>query len=162
MTGFIRRLWIIRGNKFCISVYSSAIFNHPNMSRLVQITNARLTIGNQLVSRSLWFDREAGVFVPPPDPASAASAIDLQGRIVAPGFLDLQINGAYGFDFSEDSSVDADGLSWADRYREVRQKLITTGTTSFLPTMTSQLPDRYHEVSMSHANPYDIASSMSQ
>ena len=123
-----------------------------NMSTVVKITNARLAIGDQLVSQTLWFDHAAGVFVDPPNPASPVSTIDFGNRIVAPGFLDLQINGAYGFDFSEDTSVIVNGQSWADRYREVRQKLITTGTTSFLPSMTSQLPERYHQVGTDHTN----------
>jgi N-acetylglucosamine-6-phosphate deacetylase len=117
------------------------------MSHLIHLTNARLAHGDQLVPEDLWFDPQAGVFVPPPNPAPPASAIDLQDRIVAPGFLDLQINGAYGFDFSDDIAGNHAGLSYSERYRDVRRKLITTGTTSFLPTMTSQLPERYHQVS---------------
>lgn len=116
------------------------------MTKLIQIINARLVDGDQLVSRSLWFDSETGVFVSPPSPAPPASVIDLQNRTVSPGFLDLQINGAYGFDFSEDS---ADVESYNERFRDVRRKLIATGTTSFLPTMTSQFPERYHQVSIS-------------
>ncbi|KAJ5153516.1 carbohydrate esterase family 9 protein [Penicillium canariense] len=115
------------------------------MTHLVHLTNARLATGDRLVSGDLWCDPEAGVFVPPPNPASPASAIDLQNRIVAPGFLDLQINGAYGFDFSEDPAGEHAGISYTERYGDVRRKLIATGTTSFLPTMTSQLPDRYHQ-----------------
>jgi N-acetylglucosamine-6-phosphate deacetylase len=120
------------------------------MSDLVHLTNARLAHGDQLISGDLWLDPKIGVFLPPPNPAPSTSAIDLQDRIVAPGFLDLQINGAYGFDFSEDSASNHNGLSYTERYRDVRRKLITTGTTSFLPTMTSQLPERYHEVSFSY------------
>lgn len=119
------------------------------MAHLVQITNGRLADGDQLISKSLWFDPEAGVFVSPPNPAPPAQVIDLQNRIVSPGFLDLQINGAYGFDFSEEIAGDVKG--YTDRFRHVRRKLITTGTTSFLPTMTSQLPERYHQVSIGFA-----------
>lgn len=116
------------------------------MTKLIQITKARLVEGDQLVSKPLWFDSETGVFVSPPSPAPPAAVIDLQNRIVSPGFLDLQINGAYGFDFSEDSAnVDR----YNERFRDVRRKLIATGTTSFLPTMTSQFPERYHQVSIS-------------
>lgn len=115
------------------------------MSHLIQVNNARLVEGDGLVSKSLCFDSKAGVFVSSPNPAPS-STIDLQGRIVAPGFLDLQINGAYGFDFSED--IAGDTASYNSRFRETRRKLITTGTTSFLPTMTSQRPERYHQVSL--------------
>lgn len=116
------------------------------MSNLVHLINARLAHGDQLISGDLWFDPKAGVFVPPPNPAPPASAIDLQDGIVAPGFLDLQINGAYGFDFSDDIAGNYAGMSYTERYKDVRRKLITTGSTSFLPTMTSQLPERYHQV----------------
>ena len=116
------------------------------MSNLVHLINARLAHGDQLICGDLWFDPEAGVFIPPPNPAPSATVVDLQDRIVASGFLDLQINGAYGFDFSNDIAGDYAGLSYTERYRDVRRKLITTGTTSFLPTMTSQLPERYHQV----------------
>lgn len=115
------------------------------MTKLIQIINARLVEDDQLVAKSLWFDSETGLFVCPPSPALPASVIDLQNRIVSPGFLDLQINGAYGFDFSEDN---ADVEGYKDRFRDVRRKLIATGTTSFLPTMTSQFPERYHQVSI--------------
>lgn len=115
------------------------------MTKLIQIINARLVEDDKLVSESLWFDSETGLFVSPPSPALPASVIDLQNRIVSPGFLDLQINGAYGFDFSEDST-DVDG--YKDRFLDARRKLIATGTTSFLPTMTSQFPERYHQVSI--------------
>lgn len=114
-------------------------------NNLIQIVNARLVDGDRLVSKALWFNPETGVFVSPPSPAPPASVIDLQNRIVSPGFLDLQINGAYGFDFSEDS---ADVEGYNERFRDVRRKLIATGTTSFLPTMTSQFPERYHQVSI--------------
>ena len=117
------------------------------MSCIFHLTNARLARGDQLVPGDVWFDSKAGVFIPPPDPAPPASTIDLQNRIVAPGFLDLQINGAYGFDFSEDIAVTPSGMSYTERYLDVRRKLIATGTTSFLPTMTSQLPERYRQVS---------------
>lgn len=70
------------------------------MSHIFHLTNAHLAHGDQLVFGDVWFDSKAGVFIPPPDPAPPASTIDLQNRIVASGFLDLPINGAYGFDFS--------------------------------------------------------------
>ncbi|KAJ5106070.1 carbohydrate esterase family 9 protein [Penicillium alfredii] len=71
------------------------------MAHVVQLTNTRLVDGDQLIAQSLWFDSIKGIFVSHPQHAPA-STVDCQNRIVAPGFLDLQINGAYGFDFSED------------------------------------------------------------
>ncbi len=50
-----------------------------------------------------------------------------ESRLV-PGFVDVQINGAYGHDFSED----------ADSIWEVGDRLPETGVTSFLPTIVSE------------------------
>jgi N-acetylglucosamine-6-phosphate deacetylase len=55
--------------------------------------------------------------------------IDMEGNIVSPGFIDTQINGAYGFDFSvyEDDP---------DAYRRglytVAEKIVETGVTSYV------------------------------
>lgn len=116
------------------------------MPSIIHLKNGRVAIGDQLIPKSIWVDPGTGVFISAPDPASTVTEVDLKDQIIAPGFIDLQINGAYGFDFSEDASGTQNGTSYTDRYMEVRRKLITTGTTSFLPTMTSQMPDRYHQV----------------
>jgi N-acetylglucosamine-6-phosphate deacetylase len=59
------------------------------------------------------------------------------GNIVSPGFIDIQINGAYGFDFS----VYEDG---SDAYRRglktVAEKIVETGVTSYVsPSLTGGL-----------------------
>jgi N-acetylglucosamine-6-phosphate deacetylase len=58
----------------------------------------------------------------PPD-----RTLDLEGRSVAPGFLDLQINGAFGHDFT----------SRPEAIWEVGERLPETGVTAFLPTIVS-------------------------
>jgi N-acetylglucosamine-6-phosphate deacetylase len=58
----------------------------------------------------------------PPRPADVA----LPDGILAPGFVDLQVNGYYGVEFQQ-----ADAASW----NAVARRLPETGTTSFLPTM---------------------------
>lgn len=56
-----------------------------------------------------------------------AQAIDLGGMTLIPGFIDLQINGAFGSDFTfEPESI------W-----QVGERLTRTGVTSFLPTIIS-------------------------
>lgn len=122
------------------------------MSNLIHLTHADLIDNNNLHrDSSLWLDPTTGTFISAPDPAlsssSSTTTINLQNRIVAPGFLDLQINGAYGFDFSSDiAHCAAAGVSYPDRLRDVRRRFIETGVTSFLPTMTSQFPGRYYQV----------------
>jgi N-acetylglucosamine-6-phosphate deacetylase len=58
----------------------------------------------------------------PPRPADVA----LPHGVLAPGFVDLQVNGYYGVEFQQ-----ADEASWS----AVARRLPETGTTAFLPTM---------------------------
>jgi N-acetylglucosamine-6-phosphate deacetylase len=57
-------------------------------------------------------------------------------RIIAPGFIDLQVNGGYGIDFGEEP----------ERIGEVAAWLPETGCTAFLPTIVSSFGDRYRHV----------------
>jgi N-acetylglucosamine-6-phosphate deacetylase len=57
-------------------------------------------------------------------------------RVIAPGFIDLQVNGGYGIDFGEEP----------DRIAEVAAWLPATGCTAFLPTIVSSFADRYRRV----------------
>ena len=58
------------------------------------------------------------------------NALDAGGLTVAPGFIDLQVNGGYGHDFT----VDPDTI-W-----EVAARLPETGVTAFLPTIITAAP----------------------
>ncbi len=57
----------------------------------------------------------------------AANVVDASGLIATPGWIDLQLNGGFGLDFTDDPST-----IW-----EVAAKLPALGTTSFLPTIIS-------------------------
>ncbi len=60
-----------------------------------------------------------------------AKEIDLQGKYLVPGYIDLQVNGAFGKDFTAEP----------DTMWEVAKKLPRYGVTSFLPTIiTSPFP----------------------
>jgi N-acetylglucosamine-6-phosphate deacetylase len=58
--------------------------------------------------------------------------LDATGLTVAPGFIDLQINGAYGWDFTTDPES-----IWT-----VGAQLPSTGVTSFCPTIITAPPER--------------------
>jgi N-acetylglucosamine-6-phosphate deacetylase len=59
-----------------------------------------------------------------PCPAGA-TRLDAEGLLLAPGFIDLQLNGAFGHDFTADPST-----IWA-----VAERLPQYGVTAFLPTI---------------------------
>src|SRR6188472_1914024 len=76
-------------------------------------------------------------------PANAAR-IDAEGLIVAPGLLDIQINGGFGHDFTHES-----GSIW-----EVGARLPKFGVTSFLPTVvTSGMGERESMLAVLAAGP---------
>jgi N-acetylglucosamine-6-phosphate deacetylase len=62
--------------------------------------------------------------------------IDLNEWLVAPGYIDLQINGGFGRDFSTDE----------DAVEHVAARLPTTGVTSFLATMVTSDQLSYHRM----------------
>ena len=65
----------------------------------------------------------------PPRPAD----VDLPDGLLAPGFVDLQVNGYFGVEFQT-----ADAAGWAT----VVSRLPETGTTAFLPTLITAPVDR--------------------
>ncbi|HWL43573.1 MAG TPA: N-acetylglucosamine-6-phosphate deacetylase [Ilumatobacter sp.] len=66
------------------------------------------------------------------DAPAGAEAVDARGLIVAPGFVDAQLNGGWGHDFTSDpESIDA-----------VAAELPATGVTTFLPTIVTAAPER--------------------
>jgi N-acetylglucosamine-6-phosphate deacetylase len=66
------------------------------------------------------------------DESSSAERIDCHGLLVAPGFIDLQCNGAFGTDVTTDPR----GIE------EVAAGLPRFGVTTFLPTVVSSTPQR--------------------
>ena len=65
---------------------------------------------------------------------TGVECIDAFGLTLVPGFIDLQINGAFGMDFSTDPET-----IW-----QVGERLVQFGVTSFLPTIVSAPPETIH------------------
>uniref|UniRef100_A0A3Q3FCY3 N-acetylglucosamine-6-phosphate deacetylase n=1 Tax=Labrus bergylta TaxID=56723 RepID=A0A3Q3FCY3_9LABR len=70
----------------------------------------------------------------------ADKRVDCEGSIIAPGFIDTQINGGYGIDFSQASDDVGSGVSF------VAKKILEHGVTSFCPTLVTSPPAIYHKV----------------
>lgn len=69
----------------------------------------------------------AAEFIDPGTVWSSGETFDISGRMVSPGFIETQINGAYGMDFTEEPES-----IWS-----VGQRLGEHGVTAFLPTLVS-------------------------
>jgi len=69
------------------------------------------------------------------DPPFGAKIIDAPSAIACPGFIDWQLNGGYGYDFTQNPES-----IW-----EVGSRLAETGVTSFLPTIITAPADVYEK-----------------
>ncbi|TRM69116.1 carbohydrate esterase family 9 protein [Schizophyllum amplum] len=113
---------------------------------LICFTNCLLPLEDgSIVERDLWIDERRGVIVDAQKTfflrkERPAKVIDLEGNILSPGFMDIQINGAYGFDFSV---YEGDDQVYSDGLRTVAEKIVETGVTSLLPTTITQEKSLY-------------------
>lgn len=102
---------------------------------MLAFINATLITPTQTVPDStLLVDEQTGrilaagsnLFIP-----DSAHQIDVSGRYIAPGFIDLQLNGAFGLDFTVDPHT----------IPAVAQNLPRYGVTAFLPTIITSPPE---------------------
>jgi len=119
--------------------------------RVIKFTNGYLLKNGQLVSGDLWVSSETGRIISPQSAfysshIQADKTVDLRGRILSPGFIDVQINGSHNFDFSTPDP------EFASKLRHTTQQMIKTGLTSFVPTVISTRPEAYHAV-LPHLGP---------
>src|ERR1044071_767835 len=92
---------------------------------ITKLTNCRLLRGDDLVSDDPWINSHTGKIL-----CSQAAfydgltlpdrTIDLGGRILSPGFIDCQLNGAFGFNFS---TMLPDMSQYDANLRDLNQKL---------------------------------------
>ena len=118
---------------------------------ITKFTNGNILQNGQLVAGDLWISSETGRII------SSQSAfysshlqpdqiIDLGGRTLSPGFLDVQLNGGHGFDFSiPEPDFDV-------KLAETNKRFVKSGVTSYLPTVISQEAQIYKEV-LPHLGP---------
>jgi N-acetylglucosamine-6-phosphate deacetylase len=117
-------------------------------SGVIKFTNCLLVKGNELVNEDLWVSSASGKILNGQEilyehRTAPEDIVDLGGRILSPGLIDTQLNGAYGFDFSV---IPEEGTTaYSKGVLRVNRSLVATGVTSYLPTMTSQLPEVYQK-----------------
>uniref|UniRef100_A0AAQ4NVJ7 N-acetylglucosamine-6-phosphate deacetylase n=1 Tax=Gasterosteus aculeatus aculeatus TaxID=481459 RepID=A0AAQ4NVJ7_GASAC len=110
---------------------------------ITQFVNCRILRGSRLQREDLWV-RSGSILDPEKlffdEQGYADDRVDCEGSIMAPGFIDVQINGGYGVDFSEASEDVSAGVSL------VSKKILQHGVTSFCPTLVTSPAAVYHKV----------------
>ncbi|KAJ7772116.1 carbohydrate esterase family 9 protein [Mycena maculata] len=101
-----------------------------------------------LIEKDLWIDEHHGVILDSQLTFFARRErpdriIDLGGNILSPGLIDIQINGAYGFDFSV---YDGDDEAYKQGMKSVAEKIVETGVTSLVPTIITQEKSLYPKI----------------
>ena len=108
---------------------------------ITRFTNCRILRDHELRREDLWV--RDGVIVDPQslfwEGCSAGATIDCGGRIIAPGYIDVQLNGAFGIDFSTPSDL-PHGLE------KVCKGMLSCGVTAFLPTVITSSPADYRAI----------------
>jgi N-acetylglucosamine-6-phosphate deacetylase len=98
-----------------------------------------LLVGEQLVPGSVTIDGDRIANVQ--RGADHGSSPRLEAAIVAPGLIDLQVNGGFGVEVGDDPEA----------IRLLAERLPGTGVTSFLPTIISSAADFYPRVFQAYA-----------
>jgi N-acetylglucosamine-6-phosphate deacetylase len=97
------------------------------------LINGRILTGEQIVSGQavLLADGRIEALVAAADPRCRdANRLDLDGQLLVPGFIDVQVNGGGGVLFNDDPSLESIRAIGAAHRRY--------GTTGFLPTLISE------------------------
>ncbi|XP_027468290.1 N-acetylglucosamine-6-phosphate deacetylase isoform X4 [Zalophus californianus] len=112
-------------------------------ARVLQFTNCRILRGRALLREDLWV-REGRILDPEKlffeERRVADEQRDCGGCILAPGFIDVQINGGFGVDFSQATEDVGSGVAL------VARRILSHGVTSFCPTLVTSPPEVYHKV----------------
>ncbi|KAF7287261.1 hypothetical protein GWI33_002077 [Rhynchophorus ferrugineus] len=102
-----------------------------NASKLYQFINCKILRNHRIVKEDIWV-RDGKIVNPErifyDEKISADVKIDCKGLLLAPGFIELQINGGYGYDFSFIENTEA-GIEL------VSKKLLEHGVIAYCPTV---------------------------
>ena len=112
--------------------------NQPTKRIITRYYNGRILREHVLRQEDLWVVN--GEVISPQQEAD--ENIDVDGKIIAPGFIDLQLNGAFGIDLSTEP----------EKVMDVAKQLPKYGVTAFLPTVISSKKEVYQKI-LPHLQP---------
>ncbi|ORX96368.1 Metallo-dependent hydrolase [Basidiobolus meristosporus CBS 931.73] len=118
-------------------------------ARITKIVNARAIRAGQIIVGEDFYVQE-GKFVNPKsvyleDPSQPVDVIDAKNALMSPGYIDVQVNGGLGIDFTSVRSNISQGLD------KVAKFLLKCGCTSFCPTVVSSNSEFYTETLSQYA-----------
>ncbi|KAJ2515296.1 N-acetyl-glucosamine-6-phosphate deacetylase [Coemansia sp. RSA 1939] len=108
---------------------------------ITQIHNCRVLRNHAIENDDVWF--QDGRIINPTSLYGLRNPdvrINGEGMIVAPGLIDVQLNGAFGYDFSFNCNNVEECLD------AVSRGVLLQGCTAFCPTTVSSMPETYHKV----------------
>eukprot|EP00915_Cephaloidophora_sp_WS-2016_P003194 GHVH01004313.1.p1 GENE.GHVH01004313.1~~GHVH01004313.1.p1 ORF type:complete len:419 (-),score=62.54 GHVH01004313.1:78-1334(-) len=107
-----------------------------DINTVILFFNCRILLNGSIRRSELWV--KGGKVIAPLSAQDADIYYDCLNYILSPGFLDLQINGAFGMDFLLDEDK-------ACNIKRVQKIMLSTGTTGFCPTLITAPPKLYKE-----------------
>ncbi|XP_050672692.1 N-acetylglucosamine-6-phosphate deacetylase isoform X2 [Leptidea sinapis] len=112
-------------------------------SGLTRFHNCYILRNSQIIKEDLWI--RDGVIIDPEEifyeeQVGADVTVRCDDVIIAPGFIDIQINGGWGVDFSYDQENVKGGI------QKVAKALLAHGVTSFCPTMVTSDKEKYKKI----------------
>ncbi|KAL6728843.1 hypothetical protein Aduo_010578 [Ancylostoma duodenale] len=114
--------------------------------KLIQFVNVKVLRDGKITWDHLWV-RDGkiidGAAVFYDEKRKADIEVDCEGYILSPGFIDIQINGGFGVDFSTLPSTD---IEYQRGVEKVSRGLLSHGVTSFAPTVITSPPEVYARV----------------
>lgn len=122
-------------------------------SNLIQLVNARvyhdgsipppLTESTSDLHSTIFIDDDTGLIAHPPSIAiNAIKTIDLQNRILAPAFLELQTNGCVGVHFTQHASDE----EYVENLGKVSRWMATKGVGGWWATVPTVSKEVYRKV----------------
>lgn len=110
---------------------------------LLKLFNCNILRNGKIIKEDLWVRN--GKIVDPEkifydEKIDPDDKIDCQNCIISPGYIDVQINGGYGIDFTHNVENVEEGINM------VAKKLLAHGVTSFCPTLVTSPTETYKKV----------------
>ncbi|KAK9764000.1 N-acetyl-glucosamine-6-phosphate deacetylase [Basidiobolus ranarum] len=114
-----------------------------NQGKLLRITNARAIRDGKIVTGEDLYVKDGkfvdGKKINQENHSTSEIVLDAKNAIVSPGYIDIQVNGALGVDFTNPKTSISEGLQVVAKF------LLKRGCTSFCPTVVSSHPHLYAE-----------------